>query len=115
MSYAENLKYVCETLDTYPNLYVDIGERIGELGRQPYSTQRFMIDYSNRILFGTDVPPNRPTYQIYFRCLETEDECFDYGRNQGRFRIYGVNLPDDILKKIYAQNAMKIIPGLSGS
>ena len=113
MSYAENLKYVGEALDKYPNLYVDIGERIGELGRQPYSTRRFMIDYCDRIVFGTDIPPNRPTYQIYFRCLETEDEYFDYGRDQGPFGIYGVNLPDDILKKIYAQNAMKIIPGLS--
>jgi predicted TIM-barrel fold metal-dependent hydrolase len=113
MSYAENLKYVAEALDKYPNLYVDIGERIGELGRQPYSTRRFMIEYSDRILFGTDIPPNRSTYEIYFRCLETEDEYFDYGRNQGRFRIYGVNLPDEILKKIYALNAMKVIPGMS--
>ena len=113
MSYAENLRYVADALDSYSNLYVDIGERIGELGRQPYSTRQFMIDYSDRILFGTDIPPNRSTYQIYFRCLETEDEYFDYGRNQGRFRIYGVNLPDEVLKKVYGQNAKNIILGLN--
>lgn len=113
LSYAENLKYVANALDTYPNLYVDIGERIGELGRQPYSTRRFIIKYADRILFGTDIPPNRSTYEIYFRGLETEDEYFDYGRNQGRFRIYGVDLPDEVLKKVYAQNAVKLIPGLN--
>jgi predicted TIM-barrel fold metal-dependent hydrolase len=112
LSYAENLKFVADALDTYPNLYVDIGERIGELGRQPYSTRRFMIDYADRILFGTDIPPNRSTYEIYFRCLETADEYFEYGRNQGRFRIYGVDLPEKPLQKIYAQNATRVIPGM---
>jgi predicted TIM-barrel fold metal-dependent hydrolase len=112
LSYAENLRYVAAALDRYPNLNVDIGERIGELGRQPYSARRFLMDYADRIVFGTDVPPNRPLYEVYFRCLETEDEYFDYLRNQGRYRIYGVYLPDEVLKKIYSQNACKLIPGL---
>lgn len=112
LSYAENLKWVAAALDTYPNLYVDIGERIGELGRQPYSTRKFLIQYADRVVFGTDIPPNRATYQIYFRCLETEDEYFDYGRNQGRFRIYGVHLPDDVLQKIYGLNAARLIPNI---
>jgi len=112
LSYAENLNYVALALDNYPNLYVDIGERIGELGRQPYTSRRFLTKYSNRVLFGTDIPPNRNTYQIYFRCLETEDEYFDYGRNQGRYRIYGLNLSDNVLENIYWKNAQRIIQGI---
>lgn len=113
LSYAENLAFVERALNKYPNLHVDIGERIGELGRQPYSSRRFLIDNADRILFGTDIPPNKATYQIYFRCLETADEYFDYGRNQGRYRIYGLQLPEEVLQKIYRQNATKLIPGLN--
>jgi len=113
LSYSENLRYVAQALDKYPNLYVDIGERIGELGRQPYTARWFLTEYADRVLFGTDIPPNRSTYQIYFRCLETADEYFDYGRNQGRFRIYGLYLPDEALRKIYFENACKLIPGMS--
>jgi len=112
LSYAENLKYVTNALDKYPNLYVDIGERIGELGRQPYSARKFLIQYQDRVLFATDIPNDRKTYQTYFRALETMDEYFDYGRKQGRYCIYGMYLPDDVLQKIYSANAMKIIPGL---
>jgi predicted TIM-barrel fold metal-dependent hydrolase len=98
--------------DRYPNLNVDIGERIGELGRQPYLLRRFLIQYADRVVFGTDIPPNRSTYGIYLRCLQTEDEYFDYGRSQGRFRIYGVNLPDDVLRKIYGENAVRLLHGM---
>jgi predicted TIM-barrel fold metal-dependent hydrolase len=112
MSYAENLGYVAEALEKYSNLYVDIGERIGELGRQPNSASRFITKYADRVLFGTDIPPDKQTYQIYFRCLETEDDYFDYGRAQGRFQIYGLNLPDDVLKKVYSENACRLIAGL---
>ncbi len=112
LSYAENLHWVAAALDKHPNLYVDIGERIGELGRQPYSARKFITAYADRVLFGTDIPPNRSTYGIYFRCLETMDEYFDYGRIQGRYRIYGVYLPDDVLQKVYYQNACKLVPGL---
>jgi predicted TIM-barrel fold metal-dependent hydrolase len=112
LSYSEHLCYVAQQLERYPNLYVDISARIGELGRQPYTTRWFLTEYADRVLFGTDITPNRDTYQIYFRCLETADEYFEYGSNQGRYRIYGVDLPDDALIKIYAQNACKLIPGL---
>jgi len=115
LSYAENLKYVAAALDKYPNLNVDIGERAGELGRQPYSARDFIIKYQDRVLFGTDIPPNRSTYEIYFRFVESRDEYFDYGRIQGRFRIYGIYLPDDVLRKIYYQNAVRLVPGLSVS
>ena len=113
LSYSENLDYVSKALDQYPNLYVDIGERIGELGRQPYSARSFLTDYADRVVFGTDIRPNRSTYQIYFRCLETKDEYFDYGRNQGRYRIYGLFLSDEVLRKLYYGTACKVIPGLT--
>ena len=112
MSYAENLNYVAKALDRYPNLYVDITERIGEFGRQPYTARKFLIDYADRVLFGTDcfaIDPDH--YRTQFRFLETDDEYFSYGRNQGRWRICGVYLPDDVLRKIYHENALKLIPG----
>lgn len=112
LSNSENLKFVAQALDRYPNLFVDIGERIGEVGRQPYSSRQFLIDYQDRVVFGTDIPPHKPTYQVYFRCLETMDEYFDYGRQQGRYCIYGIHLPDDVLRKVYYQNAARIIRGI---
>ncbi len=112
LSYAENLGYVSQCLDRYENLYVDFTERIAELGRQPYSARKFMIKYADRILLGSDYPPDREIFQTYFRFLETYDEYFESGRNQGRWRIYGINLPDEALQKIYYQNACKLIPGL---
>ena len=112
MCYSENLGFVAKALDKYPNLFVDITERIGELGRQPYSARKFLIDYADRILFGTDSFAVDPAhYRTTYRFLETDDEYFSYGRNQGRWNIYGVYLPDDVLRKIYHENALKLIPG----
>ncbi len=114
ISYSENLAFVSQALDRYPNLYVDFSERVGELGRQPYSARKFLIRYADRILFGTDsFNPSKIIYQTYYRFLETDDEYFDYHRSQGRWRIYGVFLPDEVLRKIYHDNACKLIPGLS--
>jgi predicted TIM-barrel fold metal-dependent hydrolase len=113
LSYAEHLRYVARQLDRYPNLYVDIGARIGELGRQPYTSRWFLTEYADRVAFGTDITPNKKTYRIYFRCLETADEYFDYGGDQGRYRIYGLHLPDDVLRKLYYENACKLIPRLT--
>jgi predicted TIM-barrel fold metal-dependent hydrolase len=113
MSYAENLGFVAQALDRYPNLYVDMTERIGELGRQPYSARKFLIQHADRVLFGSDYPPNKDIYRTNFRFLETDDEYFDYGRNQGRWRIYGVYLPDEALRKIYYETACKLIPGIN--
>ena len=74
--------------------------------------QREFEQYQDRILFGTDMGADLKTYQIYYRFLETDDEYFDYGTGatpaQGRWRIYGINLPDDILEKIYYKNAVKL-------
>ncbi|HID55510.1 TPA: amidohydrolase, partial [Candidatus Poribacteria bacterium] len=115
-SYAENLKWVERLLEECPNLYVDISERIGELGRQPYTARKFFIRHSDRILFGIDVYPLPEWYRVYFRFLETEDEYFNYSLTdiprQGRWMIYGIHLPDEVLSKVYHENAERIIPGV---
>lgn len=113
--YAENLQWVGDVLDRCPNFYVDISERIGELGRQPYSARRFFLKYQDRILFGTDRPPEEFIYSTYYRFLESDDEYFNYGieeiPRQGRWRIYGIHLPDDVLEKVYYKNAERVMLG----
>ncbi len=120
---SEDLAWVSEWLDKYPNTSVEIGARIGELGRQPRTARKFFDKYQDRILFGTDAVPQGvetpqqifgdKLYEIYFRFLETEDEYFDYAPSrvppQGRWRIYGLGLPDKILRKVYHANAERIL------
>jgi predicted TIM-barrel fold metal-dependent hydrolase len=120
---AENLGYVSECLDEFPNMHVDIAARIGELGRQPRTAKKFFDKYQDRILFGTDATPGSndlpqqvysdALYETYFRFLETEDEYFDYAPAlvppQGRWRIYGIGLSEQILKKVYYQNAERLL------
>jgi hypothetical protein len=112
--YAENLGWVSELLDRCPNLYIDFSARLGEIGRQPYSARRFFIQYADRILFGTDASPSLEDYCLYYRFLETDDEYFNYNVSpvpqQGRWYVYGLYLPDDVLKKIYYDNAARILP-----
>ncbi|MGR3318852.1 MAG: amidohydrolase family protein [Candidatus Anammoxibacter sp.] len=112
---AEDLKSAGETLNKYPNFYMDIAGRVAELGRQPYSARNFLIQFQDRILFGTDRYPGRvdqPRYKIYYRFLETNDEYFDYYDHDfppgGEWKIYGVFLPDSVLKKIYRLNAKRV-------
>jgi len=113
---AEDLESLGQLLDKYPNFYVDISGRVAELGRQPYTARKFIIRFQDRVLFGTDRYPGRPDqprYRIYYRFLETQDEYFDYYQHPfpptGQWKIYGVYLPDDVLKKIYYQNAERIL------
>jgi len=120
---AENLAAVGQNLDRFPNMLVEIGARVGELGRQPRSARKFFDKYQDRILFGTDAVPKgvetpqqifgEQLYEIYYRFLETEDEYFDYAPAavppQGRWRIYGLGLPDAILKKVYRDNAARVL------
>ncbi len=110
--YAENLAWVGQLLNRCPNFYIDISARIAELGRQPYTARRFFIEHADRILFGTDAGPDLDTYHIYYRFLETDDEYFSYGTGQiptqGRWQIYGLHLPDDVLEKVYYQNAARL-------
>src|SRR5262249_23989682 len=122
-NFSENLQNVAENLDRYPNMWVDMAARIGELGRQPFTSRKFFDKYQDRILFGTDATPhgdefpqqvfNDQLYEIYYRFLETEDEYFDYAPArippQGRWRIYGINLPDTILRKVYYDNAARLL------
>jgi len=122
-NYAEDLGNVSEAMDRYPNMTVELGARIGELGRQPRTARKFFEKYQDRILFGTDAVPKGDEYpqqvfgdllyQIYYRFLETEDEYFDYAPAavppQGRWRIYGVGLPDRILEKVYNANAARLL------
>lgn len=111
--YSENLNWVGQLLDTCPNFYVDIAARIDELGRQPYAARRFFIKYADRILFGLDAGPDLDTYRLYYRFLETDDEYFAAepgdSPTPGRWRIYGLFLPDDVLQKVYAGNARRAL------
>ena len=125
---AEDLSYVSECLDRHPNISIDIAARIGELGRQPRAARKFVDRYQDRVLFGTDAVPGGhdfpqqifcdELYDIYYRFLETEDEYFDYAPArippQGRWRIYGLGLQEDVLKKLYWDNAARYL-GISRS
>jgi predicted TIM-barrel fold metal-dependent hydrolase len=111
--YAENLAWVSAMLDQCPNFYIDISARIGELGRQPYTARKFFIQHADRILFGLDGGPDVDGYRIMYRFLETDDEYFNYNTGeipgQGRWYAYGIFLPDDVLKKVYSENARKVL------
>jgi predicted TIM-barrel fold metal-dependent hydrolase len=117
----EDLGYAGHLLDTYSNYYVDIASTLHELGRQPFTAREFFIKYQDRILFGTDGGYALGTngwsieryFRTYFEFLETKNEYFEYplwGINkQGRWRIYGVNLEDAVLQKIYYKNAARLL------
>jgi len=111
-SASEDLGYVSTLLDRYPNLHVDMSARIAELGRQPYTAREFFLKYPDRILYGTDVALTAEWQRIYMRFLETFDEHFAYGLgevpDQGRWRICGIGLPDEVLKKVYYENAERL-------
>jgi predicted TIM-barrel fold metal-dependent hydrolase len=113
--YAENLGWVGDLLDRCPNFYIDVSARLGELGRQPYTTRRFFLRYADRILFGTDASPSLDDYRLYYRFLESDDEYFNYNLSpvpaQGRWYVYGLYLPDDILRKVYYDNAARLLLG----
>lgn len=120
---CEDLEYMSGLLDRYPNMWVEFGARIGELGRQPRTARRFFDRYQDRILFGTDAVPGgddtpqqvfgERLYEIYYRFLETGDEYFDYAPApvppQGRWRISGLGLPEPVLEKVYCRNAERLL------
>ncbi len=109
---SEDLASVGKLLDQHPNLYIDISARVAELGRQPYTARTFLTKYADRIIFGTDLLPEVEMYRLYYRFLETADEYFDYpshASRQGRWSIHGVFLPDDVLRKLYRDNALKLL------
>jgi predicted TIM-barrel fold metal-dependent hydrolase len=111
---GEDLAYLSMLLDRHENLQVDISARTPELGRQPYSARAFFLKYADRIVFGTDLLPEESMYRQYYRFLETADEYFEYpshASRQGRWNIYGLFLPDDVLRKVYRENAEKLLRG----
>jgi predicted TIM-barrel fold metal-dependent hydrolase len=113
---AENLAAVAAALDKYPNLYAETAARIAELGRQPYTSRKFILKYADRVLFGTDGPRSAERLYPHWRFFETYDEYFRYSEApfppQGFWNIYGIGLPDDVLRKVYYENAARIIPGV---
>jgi len=110
--YANDLEKLGQLLDDLPNMYVECGAIIAELGRQPRQALKFFKQYQDRVLFGKDYY-NPPEYATYFRVLETEDEYFPYYKKYHAFwKMYGIGLSDEVLKKLYYKNALKVIPGL---
>lgn len=110
--FPNNLSKLAQLMEEMPNMYVEFGAVIAELGRQPRNAKKFFEQYQDRILFGKDswVPEE---YATYFRVLETEDEYFPYHKKYHAFwAMYGMGLPDHILKKIYYKNALRIIPNI---
>ncbi|MFT7381368.1 MAG: putative TIM-barrel fold metal-dependent hydrolase [Roseivirga sp.] len=113
--YANDLAHLSELLDEMPNMMVEIGAVIAELGRQPKFANAFLTKYQNRVLFGKD-SYNPDEYPTYFRVLETQDEYFPYYKKYHAYwNMYGLGLSDEVLKKIYYKNALRIVPGLDAS
>ncbi len=116
-NWPENLDYVSSLLDKNPNVMVEFGARQAELGRQPRRAREFFLKYQDRILFGTDSEVTEAMYRNYFRWLETNDEYFDYWGypGQGRWKIYGMGLPDSVLEKVYHKNAERVFAQFKGA
>ena len=110
--HAQDLGRLGRMLDEFPNLYTEIGAVLYDIGRQPRGAHDFFVRYQDRILFGKD--SFQPIeYPYYWRVLETADEYFDYYRNYHAFwKLYGIDLPDEVLKKVYYKNALAILPGM---
>ncbi len=101
--------------DELPNVYTEIGAVLAELGRQPRAAREWFVKYQDRVLFGKDTWA-ADEYLVYFRVLETDDEYFDYYRKRHAFwKMYGLALPDEVLKKLYYKNALRVIPGIDSS
>ena len=116
MGWPENLDWVSRMIDEHPNVMVEFGAREAELGRQPRRTRELFLKYQDRVMFGTDNGMDEAMYSNHFRWLETGDESFDYWGDpaQGRWEIYGLELPDSVLEKIYHLNAERMFPAVQG-
>ncbi len=111
----EDLGFVTAMLERFPNVTVDMSSRVAELGRQPYSAREFFLKFPDRILFGTDLLPDVAMYRLHYRFFETADEYFDYpshASRQGRWMVYGMFLPDEVLRKVYRENTLRVFPGI---
>ncbi|MEQ8238771.1 MAG: amidohydrolase family protein [Cyclobacteriaceae bacterium] len=113
--FGNDLARLGELFDELPNVYTELGAVIAELGRQPRFARAWMIQYQDRVMMGKDTY-QMEEYYTYFRILETADEYFDYYRKRhAHWKMYGLDLPDSVLQKVYFQNALKVIPGLDQS
>jgi uncharacterized protein len=113
--YGGDLARLGKLLDKLPNMYTEIGAVVEELGRQPRFARKWFIQYQDRVLFGKDTW-NAREYGTYYRLLETADEYFDHDRkHHGLWKVYGLDLPGEVLKKLYYKNALKILPGVSAA
>ena len=109
---GNDLKKLGAHLDEHPNVMTEFGAVIAELGRQPRAARQFFIDYQDRIMFGKD-SYNKEEFYTYFRVLESDDEYFNYFRKRHAFwKMYGLNLPDEVLKKVYYKNALRLFPSI---
>ena len=113
--FGSDLERLGKLFDELPNVYTELGAVLAELGRQPRFARAWMIRYQDRVLFGKDTY-KKEEYYIYFRVLETADEYFDYYRKRhAHWKMYGLDLPDSVLRKVYFENAMRVIPGIDKS
>ncbi|MBX3443147.1 MAG: amidohydrolase family protein [Planctomyces sp.] len=112
----EDLARLSRDLDELPNMFVEFAARISEIGRQPFTARDFFLRHQDRILFGTDGVPPMTELIPHFQMLETRDEYFPYEDDpfppQGLWNIYGLDLPDDVLRQVYFENAARLIPGV---
>ena len=112
---GHDLARLGRVLDEIPNMYVGLGAVVYELGRQPRFARDWLIEYGDRVLMGKD-SYNQEEFHTYFRVFETEDDYFDYYRRYHAFwQMYGLGLPDDVLRKIYYENALRIVPAIDRS
>ena len=110
--HANDLGRLGRMLDAMPNVVVETGAILAELGRQPRAARAFFERYQDRVLFGKD-SWNPDEYPYYWRTFETADEYFDYYRDYHAFwKLYGLDLPDAVLRKVYYANALRVTPGL---
>lgn len=112
-SSGDDLERLSTMLRNRPNLHVDIAARVNELGRQPYAAKRFVEEFADRVLFGTDSGPDPRWYPVYHRFLETDAEYMNYSifdpPLQGSWRVHALDLPDAVLERVYAANARRLI------
>ena len=113
--FGNDLARLGKLFDEMPNVYTELGAVLAELGRQPKFARAWMIQYQDRVMFGKDTY-KKEEYYTYFRVLETGDEYFDYYRKRhAHWKMYGLELPDSVLRKVYYENALSVIPGIDKS
>lgn len=113
--FGNDLNRLGRLLDEMPNVYTELGAVLAELGRQPRFARQWLIQYQDRVMMGKDTY-NVKEYYTYFRVLETDDEYFDYYRKyHAHWKMYGLALPDSVLRKVYYKNALQVIPGIDSS